>query len=60
MGLCFITEGVLPFAKRSMPLFLAQYCISAITGGLAMAAGVETLLLTVLSSYVDYQQNPLM
>ena len=43
MGLCFITEGVLPFAANDPLRFIPCSMVgSAIAGGIAMAAGVET------------------
>ena len=43
MGLCFITEGVLPFAANDPLRFVPCSMVgSAIAGGIAMAAGVET------------------
>lgn len=43
MGLCFITEGVLPFAANDPVRFIPASMIgSAIAGGIAMAFGVGT------------------
>ncbi len=43
MGLCFITEGVLPFAAADPLRFIpASMLGSAVAGGLAVACGVES------------------
>ena len=43
MGLCFITEGVLPFvAEDALRVVPASMLGSAVAGGLAMATGVRT------------------
>ena len=43
MGLCFITEGVLPFAANDPIRFIPCSMVgSAVAGGIAMAFGVET------------------
>jgi len=44
MGLCFITEGVLPFAAADPARFIPASMIgSAVAGGIAVAAGVESV-----------------
>jgi len=44
MGLCFITEGVLPFAAADPARFVpASMLGSGIAGGLAVAMGVESV-----------------
>lgn len=44
MGLCFITEGVLPFAAADPLRFIpASMLGSAVAGGLAVAMGVESV-----------------
>lgn len=44
MGLCFITEGVLPFAAADPLRFIPSSVIgSAIAGGIAVGAGVESV-----------------
>lgn len=44
MGLCFITEGVLPFAAADPSRFIPASMIgSALAGGIAVAMGVESM-----------------
>ena len=44
MGLCFITEGVLPFAAADPARFIPASMIgSALAGGIAVAMGVESV-----------------
>lgn len=44
MGLCFITEGVLPFAAADPLRFIASSVIgSSLAGGIAVAMGVESI-----------------
>lgn len=44
MGLCFITEGVLPFAAADPARFIPASMIgSALAGGIAVAMGVESM-----------------
>ena len=44
MGLCFITEGVLPFAAADPLRFIPSSVVgSAVAGGIAVAAGVESV-----------------
>lgn len=44
MGLCFITEGVLPFAAADPARFIPSSMLgSAVAGGLAVAMGVESV-----------------
>ena len=44
MGLCFITEGVLPFAAADPVRFIPASMVgSALAGGIAVAFGVESM-----------------
>lgn len=59
MGLCFITEGVLPFAANDPLRFIpCSMVCSAIACGIAMGCWCRnSCCITVVSSYVDNQQT---
>ncbi len=61
MGLCFITEGVLPFAADDPLRFIPCSMIgSGLAGGLAMALGIETPAAHGGIFVMPVSSNPLM